>query len=398
MALLKYLFPILFLAFSFGELARIRLFASVNSGIFDLILISILGIWFLFSKKSKYTLLKPLLLFSGLALFSLVINFGKFHVDQIFISSLYLVRFILYSGIYFVLVDLDKKNINRISFYMLFSGLVIIILGFLQYFFYPSLKNLYYLGWDDHMYRLFSTFLDPNFTGSFFVLFLVFVYILKEKLFPKKYLWASYLVIALNLIAIVLTFSRGALLMLLVCVVTYSLLSKNWKITGGIIVGFILVFFILSPKFYVENMNLLRFASTEARIESAKRGLSIWQENPMGVGFNTYRFARKAYEPTDWTNFGPSHAGSGIDNSLILVLATAGFMGFGAYVYLLYRIFKLGYSNIHEKVKENKFALVLVISLVGLTVNSLFINSLFYSFLLFWIFVLAGLTENSSRE
>lgn len=394
MALLKYLFPILFLAFSLGELARIRVFASVNSGFFDLVLISIIAIWIFFSKKSKYSLLKPILIFSGVCLLSLVINLGRFHLDQIFISSLYLVRFILYSGIYFVLVDLDKANLKRIPIYMFFSGLLVIVLGFLQYFFYPNLVNLYYLGWDNHMYRLFSTFLDPNFTGAFFVLFLVFIFILKDKIFSKKYIWVSYVVMVLNLIAIVLTFSRGALLMLLVSVVTYSFFSKNWKITGGIIIGFVLVFFILSPKFYVENMNLLRFASTEARLESAARALSIWKDNPMGVGFNTYRYARTAYEPADWTNVGPSHAGSGVDNSFILVLVTAGFVGLGAYVYLLYRTLKLGYMNI----KKNKFALVLVVSLTGLIINSLFINSLFYSFLLFWVFVLAGLTERSLHE
>jgi len=393
-ALLKYLFPLLFLAFSFGELARIRLFASVNSGFFDLILVCILGIWILFSKKSKYNLLKPLLIFSGVAFLSLIINLGKFHLDQIFISSLYLVRFILYAGIYFVLIDTDKKLVKKIPIYMMFSGLIILVVGIFQYFLYPSLKNLYYLGWDDHMYRLFGTFLDPNFTGAFLVLLLVFIFILREKLFQKKYVWVSYLIIAVNLIAIVLTFSRGALLMLLICVVTYSFISKNWKITGGLILGFVIVFFILSPKFYVENMNLLRFASTEARLESAKSALSIWQDNPMGVGFNTYRFARKAYEPTDWTDFGPSHAGSGVDNSFILVLVTAGFVGLGAYLYLLFRMLRLGFSNI----KNNKFALVLTVSLVGLIGNSLFINSLFYSFLLFWIFVLAGLTESSLRE
>jgi O-antigen ligase len=182
--------------------------------------------------------------------------------------------------------------------------------------------------------------------------------------------------------------------MLLICVLTYSFLTKNWKIAVGLILTFVIIFMILSPKFYIENLNLFRFASTEARLASSKTALSIWRENPMGVGFNTYRLARKAYEPTDWTDFGPSHAGSGVDNSFILVLVTAGFVGLGTYIYLLYRMFRLGY----DKIKNNKYALVLVVSLVGLIGNSMFINSLFYSFLLFWIFVLAGLTERSLRE
>lgn len=253
---------------------------------------------------------------------------------------------------------------------------------------------MYFLGWDNHMYRLFSTFMDPNFAGAILVLFLTFLFIMKETIFSKKYIWASYFLILLNLIAIVLTFSRGALLMLLVSVATYSVLTKNWKITGGLVAVLVVVFFILSPKFYVENMNLLRFASTEARLESSSKALHIFKENPMGVGFNTYRFARTNYENSDWTNFGPSHSGSGVDNSFILVLVTSGIFGFISFVYLIYKIFRLGFNNI----KKNKIALVLCVSIVGLVVNSMFINSLFYSFLMVWIFVLAGLTENSLHE
>lgn len=394
MALLKILFPILFIVYSLGEVARINIFSSVNSGFFDIILLCILFIWIIFSKKSKYELLKPLILFSSAAILSLLINITRFTSTELFISSLYLVRFILYAGIYFVLIDVDKKLISRIPFYMFISGLLFMIFGFIQYFFYPTLKNLYYLGWDDHMYRLYSTFLDPNFAGVFLVLFLVFVFIMRDKILPEKYIWIIYIAMIMNIAAIVITFSRGALLMLLVCVLTYSFITKNWKIAAGLITTFVIIFIILSPKFYLENINLFRFASTEARLETSKNAITYFKKNPMGVGFNTYRFARKEYELTDWAGYGPSHAGSGVDNSFILVLVTGGVLGFAAYVYLIYRIFKLGYSRINK----NKAGLVLVVSLAGLVVNSMFINSLFYSFLMVWMFTLAGLTENNSRE
>lgn len=394
MALLKYLLPVFFIVYSLGEVARIEIFPAVNTGIFDLILLSILFVWLFFVKKSKYSLKIPILLFASVALLSLSINLTRFTTSEILISSLYLVRFILYAGIYFVFTDIDKKFVTRIYRYMFLSGSLLIIFGIFQYFFYPNLRNLYYLGWDDHMYRLFGTFLDPNFTGAFFVLFLTFIFIMKDKIFPEKYSWIVYVIMILNIIAIVLTFSRGALLMLLVCLITYSVITKSWKIAAGVIAVFVVIFIILSPKFYLENMNLFRFASTEARLESSRNALAYFKESPMGVGFNTYRFARKVYEPTDWTGVGPSHAGSGVDNSFILVLVTTGFLGLVAYIYLIFRIFKLGFKNINN----NKIALVLVVSLAGLVANSMFINSLFYSFLMVWIFVLSGLTENTSRE
>ena len=181
--------------------------------------------------------------------------------------------------------------------------------------------------------------------------------------------------------------------MLIICVVIYSALTHKWKLTAGIICLFAVIFFVLSPIFSVENTNLLRFASVEARIGSSKSALEIFQKNPMGVGFNTYRFAREKYGKTDWTGAGPSRAGAGVDNSFILILVTTGLFGLISYVYLLYKMFKLGVANL----KNNKFALVLIVSLGGLIVNALFINSLLYSFFMVWVWILAGLTESNSR-
>ena len=43
-------------------------------------------------------------------------------------------------------------------------------------FVYPDLRNLWYLGWDPHYYRVFATLLDPNYVGILLVL-TIFVWI-----------------------------------------------------------------------------------------------------------------------------------------------------------------------------------------------------------------------------
>ncbi|MBI2621721.1 MAG: O-antigen ligase family protein [Candidatus Levybacteria bacterium] len=392
MVLLKYLFPLLFISFALSETLKIRVYQSVAVGLFDFVIFTIVVVWFFTTRKEKYEIKKPIAIFSSIGIISLVINFTNFNIEQIFISLLYLIRWILYACIYFVIVDTSKSYKNNLMRYMFLSGVLVIVLGFIQFFFYPNLKNLYYLGFDEHMHRLFSTFLDPNYAGTFFVLFFVFIFVLRDKLFGNKKS-LSYLVLVINFIAIVLTFSRGAILMFIVCVVIYSALTRKWKLTAGVICLFALIFFVLSPIFYIENTNLLRFASTEARIDSSKRALEIFQKNPMGVGFNTYRFAREKYEKTEWTGFGPSHSGAGVDNSFVLILVTTGLLGLMSYVYLLYKLFKLGFAGL----KKNKISLVLIISLGGLAVNALFINSLLYSFIMIWIWILAGLTESKKR-
>lgn len=389
MVLLKFLVPVLFIVFALGELLRIQLPSSIGIGLIDLVVFFIFLIWIIFIKKTKYQLFKPLVLFTSIAGVSLLLNIKNFESQQILVSSLYLIRFTLYASLYFVFADIGKQFGEKTKKYMTISGLLILIIGLLQYFLYPSLKNLYYLGWDEHMHRLFSSFMDPNFAGVILVLFFVFFFILRDKITrDKKHL--SYGILILNFIAIVLTYSRGALLMFFSSVFIYSVIIKQWKIIGGTLILFAVLFVALSPWYYIENTNLLRTFSTKERIKTSEQALKIFKENPLGVGFNTYRYAREKYGDRDGSLFGPSHAGAGVDNSFILVLVTTGIPGLIAYVYLLFKMFMLGFSKI-----DNRYGLVLAVSLFGLVINALFLNSLFYSFVMIWVWVLAGLTERS---
>lgn len=391
MVLLNYLFPLFFIIFSLGELVRFQIQSAVSVGLLDIVLVLIITVWLFGIKKNKYKLKKPIILFILVGVFSLLINFTKFSHEQLLVSSLYLFRFIFYAFLYFIFVDIGKTFEEKISKYLTITGIIILIIGFLQFIFYPSLRGLFYLGWDEHLYRLFSSFLDPNFTGVILVLFFVFVFVLKDKLFRNKLI--SHTLLFITFVAIVLTYSRGALLMFVVCVLTYCLIQKNYKLILATIGTFILVFIILSPRFYLENTNLLRTVSSKERIETSVKAFQIFQKNPLGVGFDTYRYAREKYGDKDKSVVGPSHSGAGVDNSLIFVLVTTGIPGIIAYVLLLYKMFKLGLN----KVSKNKFGLIFVVSLSGLIINSLFINSLFYSFIMIWIWILAGLTESSSR-
>lgn len=395
MELLKIFLPFFFIAFSFGEIARIQFPNSVGVGLFDIAVVLLSALYFKKFWRKNYFLKIPILFFIIVSVFSLLINFSNFESNQIVVGSLYLVRWVAYTGIYFAASSLSQKGRSYTLKFMTLSGIFIVLIGYLQLFFYPNLKNLYYLGWDEHMYRMFSSFLDPNFAGVIFVLFFVFFFIFRDRLIPDEKIIQSF-ILASTFGAIILTYSRGAILMLLVCIIIYSAITKKWVFTAGIVTLFILIFIILSPMFYIENINLLRFASVEARIDSSKKALEIFQKNPMGVGFNTYRFVRQRYEETDWSGAGPSHSGAGVDNSLILILVTTGVAGLTSYLYLLYKIFKLGFLKL-SKVEKGNMGLVLIVSVGGLLVNSLFINSLLYSFAMAWIFLIAGLTESSSR-
>ncbi len=389
MVLLKFLLPILFISFTFAELFRIQLPGAVSLGVIDIIVLGIVSSWLFFVKKGEYQLKIPILLFIGSALLSQIVNFGNFELEQVKVGLLYLIRWVLYASLYFVFVDIGWKNLKNIKNYMILSGIFILIFGFIQYKFYPSLKNLYYLGWDDHLYRLFSTFLDPNFAGVFIVLFIIFIFFQK---FKNKYEY--YGLLLASFAALILTYSRGAILMLLVSTFTYSLLKKNYKLIGGLVGVLVLITIALSPNFNTVNTDLFRMPSLTQRIENTKQTLFVYEKNPIfGVGFNNFRYVRDRYFQKDWVDY-PSHAGAGSDNSSALILATAGIPGFLTYVFLLYKIFKLGLNNL----KKTPYAWILVISLAGLIANSFLLNSLFYSFIMIWMWIVIGLTESSGHR
>ena len=178
MDLLKILVPLFFVSFSLGEIARIQFPNSITVGLFDISVVSLSFYILAKTRKSKFTLKIPIILFILISLFSLGINFRRYELDQFLIGSLYLLRWIAYTGVYFSATSLSDKGKKYTLRFMMLSGIFIVFFGYLQFLFYPSLRNLYYLGWDEHIHRMFSTFLDPNFAGVVFVLFFVFFFII----------------------------------------------------------------------------------------------------------------------------------------------------------------------------------------------------------------------------
>jgi O-antigen ligase len=308
-----------------------------------------------------------------------------------------------YAGLFFVVVQFDHHFKKKLRTFLFVDGLVIVVLGYLQYFFYPSLKSLYALGWDEHMYRLFSVFLDPNFAGAFFVCYFIFIAGMVYESFPNRhsgkrsasrmtYRVALIIVLVLALGAIFLTYSRSALLMLLLSSAVFLVLIQKKKLLL-LLVGIMLAFtFSISSFFYIENINLFREASSKARLGNYGVAIKIITDRPVfGVGFNSYRYAKDLYGiQHGWTN-APSHADAGVDNSFLFVLATTGIVGFAAYCWLLVVLLKRALFLFHKK--QRIIGAVVFASLIGLFISASFINSLFFPALLLWLWVLLGIME-----
>lgn len=391
----KPIFIFLLMLFPLGQIGRVELGGGVNILVNDFIVFLTVLVWFfakLISRKpfTKRPLAKPIAIFVLVALFSLIIHISQFPLPQFLTSALYLVRWIFYACLYFVVSDFDKAFRNKILYGLAVSGVVTMLLGFVQYFLYPNLRNLYYAGWDEHLYRLFSSFLDPNFAGGIFVLtfllslFLSFPRSVNRIPLPKwkrSYTSGIFVMIAvISFVALLLTYSRGSFLAFVAGILVFLLLSGRKKFIFLLLAIFVGGIILLPKNLGGEGVKLLRTVSINERLKSMEHAINIFKDSPiLGVGFNTYRYVQFKYKFITEEELQQSHAAAGADNSFLFVLATTGIIGFLFYCYLWLRVV--------GEVRGN--ALVLA-SIASIFVHAFFVNSLFYPQILEWMWILIG--------
>ncbi len=409
MDILKLVFVIFLGTFFLGEVIRFDLGNNFVIKPVDLAIVALFLIWVVQRLKRwkkvivlKDNLILPIILVMATMCLSLASNLENYSQNEILVAVSYILRWILYMNLYFIVKSFSIKFKEKITYLLLIVGALFILFGFMQYFFYSNLRNIYYLGWDEHMYRMFSTFLDPNFAGSFFVLYLIFLsgmflcFLRKNRI---KEVWLIGFACTFSLMSIYLTYSRSALIMLFSSAAFFSVFAK--KIYWFFAIVFISLFFILisEKNFNVENINLFRIASAEARIDSAKIAIQIINDNPfLGVGFNAYRYAQIKYGFRNPVSSSISHADAGTDNSFLFLLATTGVIGSVFYLNLLWRLLKKAYLN-YRRNKDGEIqkyvGIITLASVAGIMIDSFFINSLFYSFIMIWMWILLGLMKDN---
>jgi len=151
--------------FPFGQLSRISLNLlgpEVNLYMTDVVLLLLLitwGIWRFGLKKRKYQLpplALPIFLFSAISLLSLGLASPLLSNREVMVAGLYLVRWLVYAGLYFVVFDVKNRffKTRDLLNFLVILGVAIAFFGFVQYFLWPNLKPLETLNWDPHYYRL----------------------------------------------------------------------------------------------------------------------------------------------------------------------------------------------------------------------------------------------------
>jgi len=391
MSFLKYFFYFLLLLFPLGNLGRIELGEGVNVSINDIVIFGFVLYFFVFKllKKEKIEFpkaTKEIALFVFIAFISLFWGSRELLPNQIVISGLYLFRWVVYALLYIVAFNIirnTKIKPRTIYSLLILITAVIAILGLIQYIIYPDLGNLSYLGWDPHLHRIFIPFFDPIFTGAILVLGLIVL--AWNNLEQKKLTWWNALAGILVYIAFALTYSRAAYFMFLVALIATAYLRKSLILFLIGILVFTGTLLILPERSYGNKLG--REETLKARIENWSHAVKIIMKNPiLGVGFNSYRYVqqKEGYFGEDWEK---NHAGAGVDNSFLFILATTGIVGL---VFYLRPLLIIG--------RMFKTSPILAASLVSLIFYSLTTNGLFYSWIMEWVWIILAVSAVKSKE
>jgi len=384
--ILFYLLFFLLIIYPLGQLTLLPVnfgLIEVNFYLVDIVAGLIVIVWSLNKiiagkfKLKKDLLIHPIIAFASTALFSLLLNINFLNWEKFLVSSFYLVRWVVFAGFYFVVKDIVKENKFKLAQFnfkdlFLLSSMAGVVFGLVQYLFFPDIRSLIALGWDPHYYRIVGTFLDPSFIGCLYVFILVYILV--------KFKKVNFLFV-ITYLALALTYSRSSYLAYLAAMAVFAFFKKRPKFFVKILAIGILTVLVL-PRPGGEGVYLRRQSTVWARFNNWKNTLQIIKDRPVfGVGFNSLRYVKKRYDflSDDWRQ---SHSGAGADCSLLFVWATTGVTGLISYLWLLYRMYLLG-------IKKKPVLIPAV--LTALIVHSFFNNTLFYNWLMLWMWVVLAI-------
>ncbi len=428
----------------FGQFFRFE----ISGGAFlflDLFLPALFLVWclkILLQKKNIWKALKQYpLFFEGLIVLvlffiSLLLSGVYLSLSDFLISGFYLFRYtflFLFSVIVYSEYSAYKTDKDKISLLTVIVSIAVTlsILGFIQLYIYPDFGAMAEKGWDPHIGRLLSTWFDPNFLGSFFSFILAIlagifgVYTKQYPIFSwnitdnKKNFLTHYnknitlifiLITIVLLLALLLTYSRSALLAFVLPAFFLGIIYfRGLLLTLSLAIILLLPFSPRATERITDGINsaisltekdsmFVPDPTARLRVENMQQGVSLSAENFWtGIGFNTIRL----YKTKN------IHSSGGFDSSLLTTLVTSGIFGLIAFLFFYFRLgIKLLWKAREYKnsTNETKHSTILygatvgfLASFLGIFAQSFFINSLYYSFFILFIFGISGLLLSKNK-
>lgn len=387
----------LILATLCGEFARITI-GGLPILPLDLLTPLVVSLWFIQKCIRRESFKIPpgglfLMGFWLIAAASLLFGATTLTQGEFFKALLYLVRFIAGSSLLFVCYNLNAKESRQLQLTMLITFLLLALSGFVILYLIPDFTaaGLAELGWDPHIGRLTTAWLDPNFAGGAFALGLALV---GSSILAERNAWQRLLLGGLGgvlLIALLLTYSRSGLLAFAIAGLILGVLRSRTALLVGTLIAIIGI--AASTRLQerlgefatsiasIGTVTMQTMDPTAAlRVASWQEALRIWESAPLlGVGFGAYA-AHQSFAASS------SHAATGADSSLLTLGATTGIIGVMLFLGFLIHVFWALWRK-----RQAPLACGLLAGGAGLLIHAVFVNSLLFPPLTIYFFVLAGL-------
>jgi hypothetical protein len=338
------------------------------------------------------------LLFAGIGAISAVSAMPRFGLTafELIASLAYLARWLVYFGVYIVVINCLRSNDVEPAWNMIERVLLLMAaFGVVQAIFLPNFAFIVYPDaaaseFDAQRNRLVSTILDPNvMAGMIGIVLLIQLSRLAFGVIVP--FWKPLLLFA----SLVMTLSRGGALSFFVgvlFVLSVRGLTKRTLKLGTLVLVLVAL---ASPWIARFAAQYTRFSVTDgsalARVYTWQRAIELFLDNPwFGVGFNTYGFVQehRGIERVGVASYSA-------EGGLLFIAVMTGLVGLLVYLGMLWFILrrcKRGWVDQSATPAERGLFLGVGAATVAVLVNTIFVNTLFIPFVMELLWVLWGLT------
>ena len=324
---------------------------------------------------------------------SWLVNLSALGVSNGLIALLFLGRFIIYGLLPIVLwPHLNAKRSVVYAGWLLVLFLWVAVLGWLQLGLFPDLVLFEYLGLDPHNGRLVSTFLDPNLVGIFLSFGVGLGILMWGRATSRRDKVIIAVVSVFLIVSVLATFSRSALLAMVVILLMIGWMRYRRVVGIGLII--VALAFMSIPRLQDRLSGVWQLDVTvRYRIESWQAGWRLIKAKPIfGVGYNAIASQRYQYSPAGTERLS-RQAENGFDSSLLTMAAASGLVGLLAFLNWLIIILKRTWRS--WTVDATIFGPLLWAVTAGLMGASLFVNAWLTATILiiWWLIIGVGLKE-----
>ncbi len=287
--------------------------------------------------------------------------------------------FLYASTAWTVYLSVSTKQKKLLRIFLLASGVVMAVMGLLQYLFLPDVRFLVALGWDDHYYRAIGSMLDPNYLGILLVFTMANLWTWAKEI-PEN--WRIALTMLLS-VTIGMTLSRATFLAAAVFLVLQFFKKRKIVAIAAVTIGLTIL---LVPKPTGEGVNLLRTSSITSRVSHDQGVLQNSLHNPIKMLFGTGLFSSTHQSTLTDKSF--DH-GLQANNIFVFLYQGIGIVGVALLLPILTRGFKVIYK------KEQVIAFGLVALFVHAQFNNTFFEPIIFSY---WVWTVATLKKSTAEK